>query len=303
MDEGDLNNGSSDLTVDPIRILSIEDDRDDTNLFGTLLMPVVRVVPFIVTHARNLKTGLEQLSQGDFDLVLLDLSLPECDGLDGFRQLYACCPHIPTIVLSNFDDAERAIEAVREGAQDYLVKGQIDSRLLVRSIRYAIERQRLRVEKHADRWQQPHERELLLLEHLTTSQATLVASKLYGNLPLKESIPEDFEQLVQQYGQFLDRALEQRIYRVNHPISEGLRGMAEQLGFLKASPRDIIEIHTQAIQQKIINVPSPKAQAYIEEARIMVLELMGFLASYYRKYHLALSHVYPRTKLEQPRKD
>ena len=291
------------MKVEPIRILSIEDDRDDANLFGTLLMPVVRVVPFIVTHARNLNAGLEQLSQGDFDLVLLDLSLPECDGLDGFRQLYGCCPHIPTIVLSNFDDAERAIEAVREGAQDYLVKGQIDSRLLVRSIRYAIERQRLRVEKHAERSQQPHERELLLLEHLTTSQATLVASKLYGNLPLKESIPEDFEQLVQQYGQFLDRALEQRIYRVTHPISEGLRGMAEQLGFLKASPRDIIEIHTQAIQQKIINVPSPKAQAYIEEARIMVLELMGFLASYYRKYHLALSHVYPRTKLEQPRKD
>ena len=76
------------MKVEPIRILSIEDDRDDANLFGTLLMPVVRAVPFIVTHARNLEAGLEQLSQSDFDLILLDLSLPECDGLDGFRQLY-----------------------------------------------------------------------------------------------------------------------------------------------------------------------------------------------------------------------
>ncbi|MBE9042708.1 response regulator [Oscillatoriales cyanobacterium LEGE 11467] len=298
MDEGDRNNGSSDIKVDPIRILSIEDAPEEANLFGTLLMPVVRTVPFVVTYAKTPNEGLEKLSLANFDLVLLDLSLPDCNGLDGFRQIYAKAPQIPTIVLSNFDDADRAVEAVREGAQDYLVKGQIDSRLLVRSICYAIERQRLRWGKYDPNGPQGQERELLLLENLTTSQATIVASKLYGNLPLKESVPDDFGQFVQQYGQLLDRALEQRTYRVSHPISEGLRGMAEQLGFLKASPRDIIELHTQAIKHKIADVPSPKAQAYIEEARIMVLELMGFLVSYYRKYHLALSHVYPRTKLE-----
>ncbi|MBE9118248.1 hypothetical protein IQ249_20355 [Lusitaniella coriacea LEGE 07157] len=113
-------------------------------------------------------------------------------------------------------------------------------------------------------------------------------------MPLRNSVPEDFRQLVQQYAHLLDLALEQRSYRVNHPISEGLRAIAEQLGFLKASPRDTIELHTQAIKQKIADVPSAKAQAYIEEARILVLELMGFLVSYYRKYHLALSYVKQR---------
>src|SRR5207249_9372693 len=79
----------------------------------------------------------------DFDLVLLDFVLPDSMGLDTFTSMLAQAPHSPIIILSGLDDEALAIEALRLGAQDYLVKGEVDSNLLVRSIRYAIERKRV----------------------------------------------------------------------------------------------------------------------------------------------------------------
>jgi PAS domain S-box-containing protein len=80
------------------------------------------------------------LQRDSFDLVLLDLSLPDSLGFETFEQLHAQAPDAPVIVLSGFDDESLAVRAVREGAQDYLVKGQVDGNLLARAMRYAIER-------------------------------------------------------------------------------------------------------------------------------------------------------------------
>jgi len=279
------------VSVAPIKVLLVEDDQSEADELSGLLMQAVHFVPMVITQAQQLSLALEQLTQTFFDIVLLDITLGEGEKLNGFQQIHTKAPTVPIIILSGFQDATLAIEAVRRGAQDYLVKGQIDSPLLVRSIRYGIERQRLLLEVQESRWQQQQERELLLLEQFPANQSTAVASKLYGSLLLRESVPDKFNQLVQQYANIMDLALEQRIYRVTHPISEQLREVAQQLGFLKASPKDVINIHTNAIKQKISDVPPAKAQAYIEESRIMVLELMGCLVSYYRKYHLAFSQV------------
>ncbi|NER24499.1 MAG: response regulator [Symploca sp. SIO1B1] len=279
------------MSVAPIKVLLVEDDQGEADELSGLLMQAVHSVPMVITQAQQLSLALEQLTQTSFDIVLLDITLGEGEKLSGFEQIHTKAPTVPIIILSGFQDATLAIEAVRRGAQDYLVKGQIDSPLLVRSIRYGIERQRLLLEVQQSRWQQQQERELLLLEQFPANQSTAVASKLYGSLLLRESVPDKFNQLVQQYANIMDLALEQRIYRVTHPISEQLREVAQQLGFLKASPKDVINIHTNAIKQKISDVPPAKAQAYIEESRIMVLELMGCLVSYYRKYHLAFSQV------------
>jgi len=279
------------VSVAPIKVLLVEDDQGEADELSGLLMQAVHSVPMVITQAQQLSLALEQLTQTSFDIVLLDITLGEGEKLSGFEQIHTKAPTVPIIILSGFQDATLAIEAVRRGAQDYLVKGQIDSPLLVRSIRYGIERQRLLLEVQQSRWQQQQERELLLLEQFPANQSTAVASKLYGSLLLRESVPDKFNQLVQQYANIMDLALEQRIYRVTHPISEQLREVAQQLGFLKASPKDVINIHTNAIKQKISDVPPAKAQAYIEESRIMVLELMGCLVSYYRKYHLAFSQV------------
>jgi serine phosphatase RsbU (regulator of sigma subunit) len=82
------------------------------------------------------------VSEEHFDVVLLDLTLPDSSGLESFAALYAEAPEVPIVVLSGLTDEAMAIRAVQAGAQDYLVKGQVDDNLLVRSIRYAIERAR-----------------------------------------------------------------------------------------------------------------------------------------------------------------
>ena len=93
----------------------------------------------------RLSTGLKHLAAGDIDCVLLDLFLPDTQGLDTFATMHAKAPQVPIIVLTGLDDERVALAAVRMGAQDFLVKGQVNGNLLLRAIRYAIER--MRVEK------------------------------------------------------------------------------------------------------------------------------------------------------------
>ncbi|MCX7680740.1 MAG: ATP-binding protein [Anaerolineae bacterium] len=124
-----------------IRILMIEDDAEYVSLIRALLR-VMWDTPSTLEHAGTLAQGLELLHSGRFDVVLLDLTLPDCYGFETFTTLRARAGQIPVIVLTGTSDRVLALRAVREGAQDYLVKGQVEGDLLIRSIRYAIERQR-----------------------------------------------------------------------------------------------------------------------------------------------------------------
>ena len=86
---------------------------------------------------------MEGINKGKFDVILLDISLPDSQGIDTFIKTYTSAPNIPIIVMSNLDDESFAVKAVQEGAQDYLVKGCADGNLLARSIRYYIERHQM----------------------------------------------------------------------------------------------------------------------------------------------------------------
>lgn len=94
----------------------------------------------------SLSSALENLASETFDIVVTDLGLPESKGMESFLKLHTPYPHVPVIVLTGLSDEKLAIQAVRSGAQDYLVKGTIDSALLLKAIRYSIERQRLLTE-------------------------------------------------------------------------------------------------------------------------------------------------------------
>jgi len=127
-----------------IRILLIEDNPGDARLIRELLT-AAEGVSFNLEHADRLSTGLARLARGDINVILLDLSLPDSQGLDGLNKICEQTPKVPVVVMSGLSDEAVAVSAVQEGAQDYLVKGSVDSDLLVRSLRYAIERQHLRV--------------------------------------------------------------------------------------------------------------------------------------------------------------
>jgi signal transduction histidine kinase len=122
-----------------IKVLLVEDDLGDADLLCELL-ELADSTHFQVTHSRRLSEAIAFLSQASFDVVLLDLSLPDSHGLTTVNQVYAQLPTIPIVILSGLEDESLAIEAVQKGAQDYLVKGQVESDLLVRAIHHAIER-------------------------------------------------------------------------------------------------------------------------------------------------------------------
>jgi len=126
----------------PINILLIEDSPGDARLIREFLAENGDG-RFHLEWVERLEEGLQHLDAGHVGLVLLDLALPQSEGLDTLAVVLAHAPRVPTIVLTVLDDAAVAVEAVRRGAQDYLVKGQIDGRLLVRVVRYAIERKEI----------------------------------------------------------------------------------------------------------------------------------------------------------------
>jgi signal transduction histidine kinase len=93
-----------------------------------------------LSHVETLTDGIAELENGQYDVVFLDLGLPESSGIESLDRLMAEDPDVPVIVLTGLDDRERAVRAIQRGAQDYLVKGEISGDTLARSLRYAVER-------------------------------------------------------------------------------------------------------------------------------------------------------------------
>ncbi len=123
----------------PISILLVEDNPRDVALLKEMLSEV-NTVQFELTHCNMLSSALTLLSKRSFGIILLDLSLPDGNGLDTVVSTHAAVPNVPIVVMSGLGDEELAVRALHEGAQDYLVKDQVDSNLLIRAMRYAIER-------------------------------------------------------------------------------------------------------------------------------------------------------------------
>jgi PAS domain S-box-containing protein/putative nucleotidyltransferase with HDIG domain len=124
-----------------IKILIVEDNEEHANLFG-MYLERAQTHKFTVTKTGRLTSAIKELSNNHYDLILLDLTLPESQGLDTFYELNQHADNTPIVVLSGMDDELTAVQAVRGGAQDYLVKGHADQQLIIRSIRYALERKK-----------------------------------------------------------------------------------------------------------------------------------------------------------------
>jgi signal transduction histidine kinase len=133
------------MSDENIRVLLVEDNDEHTQLLLRLLLESDDPV-FEVTHFAGLRDALDALELPGYSIVLLDLSLPESEGLETFLRVQNRAPDIPIVVLTGLDDEALAVETVQRGAQDYLVKGRLDDRILVRSLRYALERKKAQLE-------------------------------------------------------------------------------------------------------------------------------------------------------------
>ncbi len=133
-----------------IRVLLVEDNPGDACLVEEMLGEAA-ASPFILKHVESVGQALTSLTAEDFQIILLDLSLPDGHGFGTIERMRKVAANIPIVVLTGLDDERIAIKALQGGAQDYLVKGQMSSTLLIRSIRYAIERKRSEEELRDER--------------------------------------------------------------------------------------------------------------------------------------------------------
>lgn len=130
-----------------LKVILIEDNLGDTRLIREMLETIdkgeIEGLSYDFIQSECLSKGMELILQGEIDVVLLDLFLPDSRGLDTFLKLRNSTVNIPIVILTSLDDESLGWQAIRDGAQDYLIKEHINSRLLKRSIRYAVERQKL----------------------------------------------------------------------------------------------------------------------------------------------------------------
>jgi two-component system CheB/CheR fusion protein len=129
----------SQVMSEELRVLIVEDNPADVDLMRDAL-PETGPIRFHSESVPRLSEALARLGTGGIDLIMTDLGLPDSQGLETFRKLRQAAPDLAIIVATVSDDEDMAVAAVREGAQDFLVKGQISGNLLVRTVRYAIER-------------------------------------------------------------------------------------------------------------------------------------------------------------------
>ena len=130
------------MTPKDIKILLVEDDYGDIDYFNELVSEQKEILVQVETSG-SLGGAMKRLQNEVFDLVILDLGLPDSVGINTFRKLHEKFPDVAILVLTGLDDTDISMEAVSEGAQDYLTKGSWEPRLVIRAMRYAIERQKL----------------------------------------------------------------------------------------------------------------------------------------------------------------
>ncbi|SHJ66156.1 PAS domain S-box-containing protein [Desulfatibacillum alkenivorans DSM 16219] len=168
-----------------IRVLVVEDNPADLDLVTEYLE--MGVHDFCVESASSIEDACTQLKNSKFDVVLLDLGLPDSQGVETVSRMVKECPSIPIIALTGRDDDETALQAIREGAQDYLVKGKISPDQIIRAIRYAIDRKNTENELSAIYENAPvlmmlvdKDRKILRLNQLTSAYAHNKDAKYIG---------------------------------------------------------------------------------------------------------------------------
>jgi signal transduction histidine kinase len=190
-----------------LQVLLVEDNAGDARLLREMFNKE-KPDSFALTHLFRMREAEVNLAKGGVDIVLLDLGLPDAHGLDTVRRARAVAPDVPIIVLTGLDDEAHAAEAMKEGAQDYLIKGQIENRALPRALRHAIERHRMQAETDLVRTQQLQLKDEFL-SHVSHELRSPLTSIYSFSTIIADGLAGDTSQQQDEYLQIILRNVRQ----------------------------------------------------------------------------------------------
>ena len=244
-----------------MNVMLVEDNLGDARLIEEMLKQAP-VSQLEFEHATSLAAALERLEGESFDVVLLDLGLPDSQGLETLIRTRELSPHRPIVVLTGFDDDERSLQAVQMGAQDYLVKGQIESGHLARAIRYAIERYQI------------EDRLRRAVEELESRTAEMESFTYSISHDLKEPLRtlEAFSRfLLEDYSSVLDEQGSDYLTRLAQ-ASAHLKDMIEELLVLTRLGRRPHELEKVSVREVVEGIIAANVFSIEERGADVVVE-------------------------------
>lgn len=231
------------MNTKPIHVLLVEDNKEDARFIQETLLGVVTPI-FTFTQVDKLNLALQHLAWEKCDVVLLDLSLADAQGLETFIQAQAVAPDSPILILTGLEDEQFAISAMQQGAQDYLIKGSMETDMLVRAIRYSIERKKGEVERKRliERTQQQSQVVQRILDTMNVGILTLNANR---EIVIANPVAVEFLELLTptRVGEILKRV-------GDTPIEELLRPQNDPLPHeitLEGDDEGVFEVHVNSI--------------------------------------------------------
>lgn len=235
----------------------------------------------VTTVVPSFDDALDSLAHGGPDVVLVDLALEQAE--KGVARIRGVLGDTPMVALTPPEPEGRGMALLRAGVDDFC--GRHDAaEVVVRTVAVAVERAARHAGDSRELVARTREHDSAELERLAPRPTTDLTGATFGEGLLSVRLPAEFRRLSAEYGKALEDSLEELVMRVDRGVAGRLRRLADDLGSLRAGPRDVVEVHTAAVEQRSRTAPAARARAYLEEGRLMVLQLMGDLVSYYRRH-------------------
>ena len=271
-----------------------------------------------VFTANSAAEALEVMRVNEIAVIITDQRMPDMQGVDFLVAARAIQPNSLSVLLSGYSDVQALIgalniktvrgfipkpwdnqallEKISDAAKEYRVvfknpkllqtytQAIDDLQRQVNEFKKLVETISVELNQGTSpsEWLEQQTREASSVIHLYEGGESSVSARMVGLLPLREANPEKFESFKTEYMACLEQSFEQRTYNVSYPISKALKKISNDLGALRAGPRDVIEIHYSALMAIFEKYHLPRRQVYISEGRLLVLELMGNLVQFYR---------------------
>lgn len=262
-----------------LRALLVEDNPGDRRLIENALAGQLGD-GIDLKQVSSLRDALRIVVDQQIDVILLDLALPDSDGVETFRTVASLVPDVAIVVITTDADETTIQNLLLDGAQDCLIKSECREAQLIHAVRFAVARQEVMTGR--DRERAAMERGLRWFDNVSDTHSTRVTSKLFSAAPLRDRLPIKFSEWIAEYDRLLDVALDEAAYDDSVNLKEPLQRIADQLGLAEATARDVIQLHISAIRAKIEGIPIARASGFLQEGGRIVLELMGYLLQFYR---------------------